>query len=453
MRLVVFICSLFLSCYSFSESSEPVVPSNIDALSNLLTKIKQQGDLNAATHAEREALFKKEKAQIESELALATKKLKQTKSITRQLTNDFESNEEQLGKLETELKQSLGNLGEMFGVVRQVAQDVESIQNNSLLKVEIGQSSQVLTKLAESKALPSITELEELWFEMQRHMTKQGDIKKLNTQYIDTDGKKVDGEIAHIGPFVAFNDSGYLNFDAETGYFLQLGKQPSQSASAIDFYEETNADFESIYIDPTRGNLLSISSQSPSIFERINQGGAIGYVIISMAIIGITFGIFLLMQRLLIAKKVNEQLKYLDTPSTDNPLGRILAVYNGEKEVSDLETLEMKLDEAVLKELPEIEKGLPLIKLLAAVAPLLGLLGTVTGMIATFQSITLFGTGDPKLMASGISQALITTVLGLVAAIPLLFMHNLINSRSKVLIQILAQQSAGIIAEQAQKRH
>jgi len=144
-------------------------------------------------------------------------------------------------------------------------------------------------------------------------------------------------------------------------------------------------------------------------------------------------------------------LNNLANPRTDNPLGRVLSVYDNEKSESDLETLEMKLDEAVLKELPQIEKGLPLIKLLAAVAPLLGLLGTVTGMIATFQSITLFGTGDPKLMAGGISQALITTVLGLVAAIPLLFMHNIVNGRSKRLIQILDQQSAGLIAQQAQK--
>ena len=87
----------------------------------------------------------------------------------------------------------------------------------------------------------------------------------------------------------------------------------------------------------------------------------------------------------------------------------------------------------------------------ANTATLLGLLGTVTGMIATFQSITLFGTGDPKLMAGGISQALITTVLGLIAAIPLLLLHNFVATRSKDLVQILEERSAGMVASRAEK--
>jgi len=194
-----------------------------------------------------------------------------------------------------------------------------------------------------------------------------------------------------------------------------------------------------------------LSSQNPSVVDRIHQGGLIGYIIISLALAGLVYALFLLLNMLKTNVKVKSQLKDTENVQSDNPLGRILSVYHHQYQEADLETLEMKLDEAVLKELPALEQGLSLLKLLAAVAPLLGLLGTVTGMIATFQSITLFGTGDPKLMAGGISQALITTVLGLVAAIPLLFMHNIVSSRSRELVQILDQQSAGLIAEKAQK--
>ena len=124
----------------------------------------------------------------------------------------------------------------------------------------------------------------------------------------------------------------------------------------------------------------------------------------------------------------------------------MLSVIGSRPRLEELDTLELKLDEAILRETPALERWQGLIKLLAAVAPLLGLLGTVTGMIATFQAITQYGTGDPKMMADGISQALVTTVLGLVAAIPLLFLHSLVAARSKALIQLLEQQSAGLIA-------
>jgi len=440
MRLIVLLTMLSFSLVGFSdevakkEGEIETVPSNVKHLSDLLVNIKGQSEKNAITRQQREILFSSDYSVVKSQLEKSKTDLRNVKTITKELKSTFENNEEDLSALDAELKKSLGNLGEMFGVVRQVAQDVSSTRDASLLKVELGAHSEVLARLSESKALPSISELEMLWFEMQNQMTKQGEIKRFSADYVDING------------------DGYLNFDPETGLFLQMGKQPSSASDAIDFFEGSSDVFSNIAIDPTRGSLLSLSSQSPSYIDRIHQGGVIGYIILMLAILGVSFGLFLLVNRLQLASKVSLQLKNVSDPSLDNPLGRVLAVYQNEKEISDLETLEMKLDEAVLKELPDIEKGQSIIKLLAAVAPLLGLLGTVTGMIATFQSITLFGTGDPKLMAGGISQALITTVLGLVAAIPLLFVHNLIASRSKALIQVLTQQSAGMIAEQAQKR-
>jgi biopolymer transport protein ExbB len=452
IKLIIIPLLVGFSIFTYGEDqTKELAPKNIQYLSDLLGNIKAQGEKNAISHEHRERLFKQDYSEVKREVSSAKSELKSVKSKTQSLKNTFEDNEEDLVKLDEELKKSLGNLGEMFGVVRQVAQDVSSIREGSLLKVELGARSEVLSKLAESKALPSIAELEGLWFEMQNQMTKQGEIKRFESTYVDINGVKNLGEIAHIGPFVAFNQNGYLNFDTETGLFLELGKQPSSADSAMDFFNGNDDVFSDISIDPTRGTLLSLSSRSPSYLDRIHQGGVIGYIILILAGLGIGLGLYLLFIKIQVGQQVQQQLKNLDVPNDNNPLGRVLKVYNAESSNDDLETLEMKLDEAVLKELPDIEKGQSLIKLLAAVAPLLGLLGTVTGMIATFQSITLFGTGDPKLMAGGISQALITTVLGLVAAIPLLFVHNIISTRSKVLIQILTQQSAGMIAEQAQK--
>jgi biopolymer transport protein ExbB len=140
-----------------------------------------------------------------------------------------------------------------------------------------------------------------------------------------------------------------------------------------------------------------------------------------------------------------------ETASTDNPLGRVMAVAE-ENRSADLDTLELKLDEAILKEVPKIEIALGIIKVISVVAPLLGLLGTVVGMILTFQAITLFGAGDPQIMADGISSALITTVLGLVVAIPMTLLYTVVASRAKRIVHVLEEQAAGIIAVHAEKR-
>lgn len=445
------IALIFISLSAFSEEEKATEsPKNIKHLEALLNQVDRSTVQQRQIQKDRESAFKQDLSEVKGQLKRAQKELAKVKSETKRLKSEFEDNEEALSDLEEELRKSLGNLGEMFGVVRQVAQDVTSIRDASLLRVELGHDSDVLDRLSESKALPSIKELEQLWYEMQLHMTKQGEVKRFNGKYIDNAGQTIESQLAHIGPFVALNEEGYLTFDPETGYLLSLPNQPSVAYGASDYFL-SNENMAEISLDPTRGTLLALGSQSPSYMDRIHQGGVIGYIIIMLAAGGILYGLYLLVERLKMSGAVTKQLANVENPSSENPLGRVLSVYANEKNEQDLETLEMKLDEAVLKELPQIEKGLPLIKLLAAVAPLLGLLGTVTGMIATFQSITLFGTGDPKLMAGGISQALITTVLGLVAAIPLLFMHNIVNGRSKRLIQILDQQSAGLIAQQAQK--
>ena len=450
-KLILGVLSFCLSgLLSAADPQAPSIPENVKSLQLLLEQVKTDGLRENKIHKGREAKFLEERNQQARLLAGSLKELSNTRATTRQLKKKFDDNEESLAKFEEELRKRSGNLGEMFGVVRQVSQDMASIRENSLLAVEIGAQSEVLNKLADSKALPSINELEQLWYELQLQMTKQGESKRFSGNYVNVYGENKKEEIAHIGPFVAITSTGYLNYDVETRKLLELPKQPTEASLVSDFYSN-EGEYAELFIDPTRGVLLSLSSQNPSILDRIKQGGLIGYIILTLAFLGLIYALILLMIMLNTHLKVKNQLKNINDVKLDNPLGRILSVYENQNKTADLETLEMKLDEAVLKELPRLEKGLSLIKLLAAVAPLLGLLGTVTGMIATFQSITLFGTGDPKLMAGGISQALITTVLGLVAAIPLLFMDNIVNSRSRELIQILDQQSAGLIAEKAHK--
>jgi len=203
-------------------------------------------------------------------------------------------------------------------------------------------------------------------------------------------------------------------------------------------------------IDPTAGGVLSTYKSRPNVVERIQQGGIVGYLIIALGIIGLLISLERMIVLSVASRKVTAQLNS-STLSDDNALGRVLGTY-AENQSADVETLELKMSEAIFKETPALNRALLFIKIISVVAPLMGLLGTVVGMINTFQAITLYGTGDPKLMAGGISQALMTTVLGLCVAIPTVLLHTIVSGRSKRILQILQEQSAGIVAEHAEKQ-
>ena len=189
--------------------------------------------------------------------------------------------------------------------------------------------------------------------------------------------------------------------------------------------------------------MLSLILQNPGFFERINQGGLVGYLILIILLFGLAMGgmrfRFLVNER----RSIDEELSSGSLKS-GSPLYEINEIISDAS--LNQEKLENKIEAVLSNTEPVYEKNLSTVKLLAAVAPLLGLLGTVIGMIETFQAITLFGTGDPKLMADGISQALVTTMLGLITAVPLLFVHNQLDTRSREIVQIIEEQAIGRIA-------
>ncbi|MCG8435411.1 MAG: MotA/TolQ/ExbB proton channel family protein [Gammaproteobacteria bacterium] len=284
-------------------------------------------------------------------------------------------------------------------------------------------------------------------------MTESGKVVRFPAIVVRADGTQYETNVVRVGLFNAINEDGYLRYSPDTGALVELARQPSGRyvSTAEDLFEaQPGSGVIATAVDPTLGQLLGALVQSPTLGERIDQGGIIGYITLSLGAIGLLVGFMRLIYLFGAGRKIKAQIN-TGKPNPDNALGRILGVYADNKG-DDIETLELKLDEAILKETPELEKWQGWIKILAAVAPLMGLLGTVTGMIVTFQAITLFGTGDPKLMAGGISQALVTTVEGLTVAIPLVLLHSFVASRSKELIQILEEQSAGLIAAQAEKQ-
>ncbi len=418
-------------------------------LDQLLREVKKSQGVEAKINRAREAQFLAEKHKQQQLLQAAQAELSKQEVLSNQLKTHLNTNEAELSKLETELKNRSGVLGELFGVAKQAAGDLNADLRHSLVSAQFPDRAEKLNLISGSKSLPTIEQLETLWYTLQHEMTESGKVVHFNTK-IQIAGELKEAKVTRIGTFNALSNGEYLEFLPDTKRLNLLDRQPdSEYLSQADEIGNAKKGPVDVGIDPTRGVILGMLIKAPNALERIKQGGIIGYIILILGAIGFIYAIFRWVQLTFVGKKMESQIDS-STISTDNPLGRVFNAAEQEKS-ANTENLELILDEAITREIPVLEKGLPMIKLLAAVAPLLGLLGTVTGMIATFQSISLFGTGDPKLMASGISQALVTTMLGLCVAIPLLFLHSLVASRSRTLVQILDEQTAGLVNRRSEK--
>lgn len=419
-----------------------------ESLDALLERVENSTVIDSQENQQRLETFIRNKQEQERLLAEAQDALQKAKDLSLELKETYDSNEILLSELETLRSAELGDLNEIFGNVRQVSGQFKNIVETSLTASEIPGRSGFFAELGESKALPKIGELEKLWYEILRETVESGRVSRYEAKVVDENGNETAGSVTRIGVFNAFNESGFLDFIPETGQLAVLPRQPANRYldPALTFFADSESPMLPVVIDPSQGAMLKAFANTPDLFQRIEQGKTVGYVILALLGVGIVISAFRWIFLSVVYSKMKSQLKNLAEPK-NNPLGRVVNVFKTyDKPEITVETLELKMDEAIMKEVPRLESGLSTIKIFAAVAPLLGLLGTVTGMIATFQTITLFGTGDPKLMAGGISQALVTTVLGLVAAIPLVLIHTFLKGLSDNCTALIEEQSAGLIA-------
>jgi len=421
------------------------------SLDDLLKQVQSGGIGLDGEVSAREAEFvaKKDEQQQLLDAALAREEALSKRSAA--LEAQFEANEGRAAELEALLQKRLGSTGELFGVVRQVAGDTSGHVRNSIVSAQLPDRHLFLDELGQSKQLPSIDELQKLWFSLQQEMTESGKVVRFEANVVEPGGKSVKRDVVRVGTFNAVADGKYLRWLPESGKLAVLGRQPpTRYLSTVRDLEQAKGGQVRFAVDPSRGSILSLVVQAPSNEERIEQAGTVGYIIIVLGVVTFGFGILRLLWILVVAARVRLQLAKPDEPKTGNALGRVMSVAPPGAE-GDIETLERKLDEAVLKEGGKIERYLWLIKVVSAVAPLLGLLGTVTGMINTFQQITLYGTGDPKMMAGGISEALMTTMLGLCVAVPLVLLHSGLASLCRRVVDVLHEQAAGLIAMRAER--
>lgn len=422
-------------------------------LDELLQMMKNSKIAESSEHAKREAEFRRDKSNQfnllkEAEATLAAEERRSTR-----LEETFKEQDALVQQRRQQYEERLGSLKELFGHLTSTAGDLRANLETSIVSAQLPNRGEFLDQLIEDMnsetKLPTIEEIERLWYELQRETVEAGRVVKFSAEVSDPSGGKSTREVVRIGNYNLVSDGKYLSF--ENGRLSELARQPDAHGSGAAELQNASSGFVKVGVDPTGpqgGSLLKALIASPDLIERWHQGQVVGYVITALFGVAVLVSLWRFFVLVGIGSRVRSQLKS-STPNTNNPLGRVLKVAQDNPRV-DTESLELKLEEAVLKERPNIEAYLGMIKIISMVAPLLGLLGTVTGMIQTFQAITIYGAGDPTAMAGGISGALVTTVLGLIVAIPTVLIHAYLNGKAKSIIHILDEQSAGIVAEKVE---
>jgi biopolymer transport protein ExbB len=438
--------------------------ARVASLDQLLDQVRNVREEENRKKAEWEQQFRSATAAEQARLLREAEARRQTaQTASDQLDDRYSNNELRINEVNRELVEKANTLGlsELFGLARQTAGEAAVVLQQSLLTTQFpnalgeGGRDRFLRGFSAGRSVPSPAELERLWLELQAEMTAQGKVARYSASVVQPSGESVDSEVIAIGPFSATANGQFLAYVPALGALNVLPRQlPGGFMAVAEDFEEADSGYARAVVDQTRGVLLGLYVERPTLVERVELGETIGYVIIFVGAVGVVLFVLQLVNLTLVRIAVRRQIKNLDQPRSDNPLGRVLLAFKGGAQniEEDADIAELRISEAVLHEVPKLERSQAYLRLAVAAGPLLGLIGTVWGMILTFQSITESGSADPKLMATGIGQAMIATVLGLGIAIPLLFANALLNSMSRTVVQMLDEQSAGILAESIERR-
>ena len=440
IRLITVLLILPIFIIAQDESQEevpiPIEEQRNNKIKALLDVVKENKSIYVQKDQVRVKNFLDLVDERESMLAKAKRDLANEKIRNENLEKRFETNEKELAELEESLQIKIGVLGELFGVTRQFAGELLASTEKAVTFSEYPERVGVLRDIGETQ-VHDLNQLQNLWISYLDEIVSSGEVKTVEANIIDRDGESITGEIVRYGHFTTTYKNKFVTPVPELSGFELLQRQPERDVLKNLRKHQRSDDYRITSIDPTRGFLLSLYLDKPGWIDRIAQGKSIGFIIILIGISGFVFSIYKIYQ-------LREQEKEI---IADNAKVKV-DMENSIKDTVSYESKENILDEFIINYTGKLEWGANWVKFFAAVAPLLGLLGTVIGMIETFQAITLFGTGDPKQMAGGISQALVTTMLGLIVAAPLLGLYTYISQKVSNLSQVLEEKASYLLAQE-----
>ena len=411
-----------------------------------------------------EKYIKMDKASLEKEVAnLKAQDKKEGDNLTA-LENQYQALRKEEDQHKKDLENEKDEIQAIEDTVRATCKDAISVSRDNPITAEYPDRKEVLDKIANSKRFPGmnwIKALVEFYFS---EMEESGRIVRRNGNFIGPDGRETSGEILRIGRFTTYyrlpnGDVGFLKPEADgTRLDAVQGEAPSRYLRQISDYFDKKSDI--LPIDLSSGNEFLQWTKSQTFGDWLATGGPIMYVILVVGIIAVLIGlerIFVLSTKSKASEQFMAQLKELanqgnwkEAKALCSSKSRVPTCQMLDAALEHVgysqDVMENALQESILRQVPKLERFLPTLALLAVIAPLLGLLGTVQGMIQTFKIITEVGTGNPTLLASGISVALYTTYFGLMIAVPIMVVHHIFKSRvEKIVVDMEEKGTAFII--------
>jgi biopolymer transport protein ExbB len=388
---------------------------------------------------------------------------RQLESEVDALQRRIEADEDHRERLEDRWAKHELDFKEISGNVRVIARDLETMLIKSPSTAVASGRLDRIRPLLDTGYFPDIDDISgmaEVFFD---EMKRSGQVGLVEADYVGRDGETRHGRIMTLGNFTAIyqdgDETGFLTYKPDAQLFFALSNlPPGRIERGLKRY--LAGESKSVPVDMSGGAALRQIAHKSSFREQLKAGGPlvwpIGAIALAALIIVISKIIFLnrvhrntgmymtQVNKLAAQGKWDECEDLVQSrKGKHSPVNHVIeAGLQARKE--DRETLESVLQEAILRELPRVERGLSILAVLGAVAPLLGLLGTVTGMIDTFRVITLFGTGDPKLMSGGISEALVTTELGLAVAIPIMLLYTVLSRRAEKIIGEMEEKAVSL---------
>lgn len=311
-------------------------------------------------------------------------------------------------------------------------------------------------QLTQEQEFPDLDDVADLLTLLEEAVDASGRITRRQEEIVGRDGAVRLAEVLRLGSSQAVyadgSDSGFLLPPAGEGMLRAAPRLPTdQEAAAI---RAAMAGGLALPLDFSAGRLPASPAHSPGLMSRVREGGLFVWPILLIGLLGAC----LILERCVVLSRIRiigrnpGDIQPSADPRSASPARRV-AAYMLAEGPGPAEKLEMRMEEAVLAELPRLERFLQTLRIMAAIAPLLGLLGTVSGIIQTFRVIAVHGSGDPKLLSAGISEALVTTEMGLVVAIPLLLCHHFLSRRVSRVILDMEMAGAAVISAGLEARH
>ncbi len=440
-----------VSASKLDKKMEEILEKAFEEKQKALKKAKEvEKEINISRKKLKEALFllEKKKRELFLENEKLTKELKILKEKERNLKKTKEEKER--------------DLKELIGFIRVNTKDLYSLLKQSPQSAFYRHREKALKPILEEVKFPGMDHIKKIVKLLFQEILLSSEVRVQKGSFVNRSGEDEKGEILVIGNFTAAyktsKECGFLLYSDKSERFFALSKLPSRFyRKKIKSYMEGKSD--DVPVDISKGAALRQLTHSLSLTDQIKKGGPLVWPILGIGVVGIILILerlfYLLSKSTGIGNLIEQMRSYalkgdwdsclkLCEDKKDKTLVKVLikGIENRSLKREDLENI---LQEAILNEIPNLERFLSTIGILAAIAPLLGLLGTVTGMINTFHVITFYGTGDPRMMSSGISEALVTTMLGLSVAIPIMLCHTLISRWVENYIAKMEESSVSLV--------